>query len=301
MEEQEEELIDLNENNIEEKENKSNKKEKKEKKDNKFIYLILSIIIIATIIFLIYLYINKRIKYKSVIIFDFDKTIIEKDAFEEQRYILPSKKEQDEYVRRMYSSENWALVMSDYYNQFYNLNVTISDINNYIDKVEYTPGMIELFHFLKENEDKYILIIISAGHSYQINRILQRNNLTSFFDEIIAFNSYIKDGKIIVNQSNAYKCDICLEIGMCKTNEFNLLKKKYKEKNIKFDKIFYICDGVNDFCLAKNLEKNDELLIRKDYGLDEYLYKDGFVKSLKSNIYKWNNGFDIIKYFRDLK
>jgi len=300
MEEPGEELIDLNENNIKEKENKSNKEEKNKKKDNKFIYILL-LIIIAIIIFLIYLYVNKQIKYKSVIIFDFDKTIIEKDAFEEQRYILPSKEEQDEYVRRMYSNENWALVMSDYYNQFYNLNVTISEINNYIDKVEYTPGMIDLFHFLKKKEDKYILIIISAGHSYQIERILQRNNLTSFFDEIIAFNSYIKDGKIIVNQSNEYKCDVCLEIGICKTNEFNILKEKYKEKNIIFDKIFYICDGVNDYCLAKNLEKNDELLIRKDHGLDKYLYKEGFVKNIKSNIYKWNSGFDIIKYFNNLK
>ena len=301
MEEPGEELIDLNENNIEVKENKSKEKEKNKKKDNKVLCILLLIIIIITIVFIMHLHKNKQIEHKSVIIFDFDKTIIEKDALEEQRFILPTKKEQDEYLRRIYSNENWALVMSDYYNQFYNLNITISEINNYIDKVELTPGMIELFHFLKEKEDKYILIIISAGHSYQINHILQRNNLTSFFDEIIAFNSYIKDGKIIVNKSNEYKCDICLEIGMCKTNKFKLLKKKYKEKNIIFDKIFYICDGVNDFCLAKNLEKSDELLIRKNFSLDKYLYNDGFVKDIKSNIYKWNNGFDIIEFFQNLK
>ena len=300
MEELGEELIDINENTKQKKQNKSNIKEKKTKKDNKFFFILL-LIIIVLIVFFIYLCINKEIKYKSVIIFDFDKTIIEKDAFEEQRFLLPSKEAQDELVRRMYSSENWATVMSDFYNQFYNLNVTIPEINNYIDKVEYTPGMIELFHFLKNNEDKYILIILSAGHSYQINRILQRNNLTSFFNEIISFNSYEKNGKIIVNKSNEYICDICLEIGMCKSKEFNLLKKKYKEKNIIFDKIFFICDGVNDYCLAKNLDKNDELLIRKNYGLDEYLYKNGFVRYIKSNIYKWNNGFDIIEFFNNLK
>ena len=73
-----------------------------------------------------------------------------------------------------------------------------------------------------------------------------------------------------------------------------------KKKNIFFDKIYYICDGVNDFCLARNLKSDDELLIRNNFTLDKYLYQDGFVKNIKSNINKWNNGFDIIKFFQNI-
>ena len=300
MQEIGEELIDLNEDSKPKKDNESNKKEKNKIINNKF-YLILLLIIFVSIFLIIYLYINHQKKYKSIIIFDFDKTITEKDSFEEQRYILPSKEAQDELIQRIYSTENWASVMSEYYNIFYNLNISISDINNYIDKVEYTSGMLELFNFLKNKKDKYILVILSAGHSYQINRILDRNNLTFIFDEIISFNSYEKNGKIIVNKSNEYNCDFCRGIGLCKGNELNLLKNKYKEKNIFFDKIYFICDGINDFCLAKNLEKNDELLIRKNYSLDDYLYKQGFSKKIKSNITKWENGFDLLNFFSNYK
>ena len=87
---------------------------------------------------------------------------------------------------------------------------------------------------------------------------------------------------------------------MCKKNEFKLLKNKYEKKNIFFDKVYFICDGYVDFCLANNLTKNDELLVRKKFELDDYLYKYGFVKDIKCNIDKWNNGFDLINFFDNL-
>ena len=300
MQEIGQELIDLNEDNEPKKENRSNQ----EKKDtNKFNFFIILLIIIFSIIILIYLYItyfNESKKYKSVIILDFDKTITESDTFEQQIELLPTKEAQDELIKRMYSTENWFSALSDSYNEFYNLNITISDINNSIDKVNYTSGMLEFFNFLRNKKSKYILVILSAGHTYQINRVLQRNNLISFFDEIIAFNSYEKNGKIIFEKGNEFSCDFCVNLGMCKKNEFNILKQKYQKKNIFFDKVYFICDGYVDFCLANNLTKNDELLVRKNFDLDKYLYKDGFVKDIKCNIDKWNNGFDLINFFDNL-
>lgn len=295
-----EELVDLDEINKKNKEEKKIKNERNNK--NKIIYILFLILIIAIII--IYLFsknMNPKINYKSVIIFDFDKTITEKDTFEEQLNLLKSKDEIDNLIKRIYSPERWDLIMAETYNKFYDLNITISDINFYIDSMEYTPGMEELFNFLKNKKDEYILVILSAGHLYQVNRVLKNKNLTSLIDEIIAFNSYEKDGKIIIEKGNEFNCDKCKGIGLCKSNEFNILKNKYKEKNIIFKKIYYICDGVNDYCLARNLQTNDELLIRKDYSLDKYLYKDGFIKNIKCKVDKWNNGFDIINFFKNIE
>ena len=300
MQEIGEELIDLNEDNKPTKENKSNKEKKP---PNKLKFFIILLIIVLSIIILIYLYItyfSQQKKYKSVIILDFDKTITETDTFEQQINLLPTKEAKDELIRQMYSTENWLSVLSDSYNIFYNLNISIADINNSIDKVNYTSGMLEFFDFLKNKKSKYILVILSAGHSYQINRVLKRNNLNSFFDEIIAFNSYEKNGKIIFEKGNEFSCDFCRNLGMCKKNEFKLLKNKYEKKNIFFDKVYFICDGYVDFCLANNLTKNDELLVRKKFELDDYLYKYGFVKDIKCNIDKWNNGFDLINFFDNL-
>ena len=299
MEEIGEELIDLDEDN-----NPSKKEEIKKRNNNKSsIYIFLfSIIIIIFSIIILYSYLNKKVNLqkltKSLIIFDFDKTITETDTFEEQINLLDSPEEREDLFRRIYE-ESWGFVMAEAYIRFHELNFTISDINKYIDRVQITSGMKELFHFLYNQKDKYILAIFSAGNLYQVNRVLQTNNLSSFFDEIIAFNSYEKDGKIIVEKRKGnFTCDMCSYIGFCKNHEFNLLKSKYEQKNIFFDKVYFICDGINDYCLARNLAKSDELFVRKKFDLDNYLYKEGYIKNIKCNINKWNNGFDIINFFK---
>ena len=302
-----EELIDLNKNeNTNEEDFKKNINNKNKIKNKKFliffIFIIFVIFIVIIIILQFHSYLknnNDEIQHKSLIIFDFDKTITKKDVFEEQRYLLPTKEEQDELLIKIYT-DNWVELMTKTYERFYNLNISISDIDYYIDKVEYTEGMTELFEFLR-NKKNFILVILSAGHLYQINRVLQNKNLTNFFDEIIAFPYYIENGKIIIKEGNNYTCDICAGTGQCKTLEFNLLKDKYKSKNIIFDKVYYICDGINDYCLGRSLDKNDELLIRKNFTLDKYLYDKGFIKNIKCNIDKWNNGFDLIDYFKNLE
>lgn len=303
MQEIGEELIDLNEDNKKIKEENNTDKITNKSSINYIIILII-LIILFVIIIKLYSFFNKmnpKKQYKSLIIFDFDKTITVNDTFEEQVPLLNSKADEEDLIRRIYD-ENWASVMAEAYNTFYDLNISISDINKRIDKVQITSGMKELLNFLKNKKDNnYFLVIFSAGHLYQVNRVLQKNNLTSFFDDIIAFYSYEKDGKIIVDKPKEFSCELCKGVGQCKTNEFNLLKKKYEKENIFFDKIYYICDGINDYCLARNLENKDELLIRKNYGLDNYLYKDNFIQNIKCKVNKWNNGFDIIDFFKNEK
>ena len=169
----------------------------------------------------LYIFFNNFNSLNIIIIFDFDKTISIEDVFEEQRFLLPSKEEQEEIMEKM-NYENWTLLMSNVYNRFYELNITLSDIDKFIDTVEYNKGMIELIQSLSKYKDKYSLIIMSAGHSYQIYRMLERVNLTNVFDEIIAIPSHIENGKIVVTQGNEYDCDIC-NVGQCKTFEYNLL------------------------------------------------------------------------------
>ena len=300
------ELIDLNEqgrNDINEEDNeKQNKSNNNKNKYNykKIIFILASILFVIIIIVICFLVFSKKfkMKQKELIIFDFDKTISFKDVFEEQRFLLPTREEQEDVMERMYY-ENWTLLMSSVYDRFYDLNITISDINNYIDTIEYNKGMIELLQYLEKHKDKYSLVILSAGHYYQIIRMLMRINMTELFDEIIAIPSYIQNNKIIVTQTYEHKCDIC-NVGQCKTFEYNLLIDKFKNiKNTIFNKVYYICDGLNDYCLARNLKKNDELLVKKGYTLYESLYKDGKIKNIKCKVDSWNDGFDVLKYFQE--
>ena len=302
-EENGEELIDLNleDNTKSNSKNDTQNKKADDNNKNKFHFpkIILSILILFILFLLIYFILrtNKsEIKRKDLIIFDFDKTISFNDVFEEQRFLFPSVKEQEDVMERMYY-ENWTSLMSSVYDRFYELNITISDINNYIDTIEYTKGMVELLQYLQKNKNKYSIVILSAGHYYQIIRMLQRINMTDLFDEIIAIPSYIENNKIIVTQTYEHNCDIC-NAGQCKTLEYNKIINKFKkDKNIIFDKVYYICDGLNDYCLARNLGKNDALLVRKNYTLYKGLYNAGMIKNISCNVHSWDDGFDVINYF----
>ena len=241
-EENGEELIDLNleDNTKSNSKNDTQNKKADDNNKNKFHFpkIILSILILFILFLLIYFILrtNKsEIKRKDLIIFDFDKTISFNDVFEEQRFLLPSVKEQEDVMERMYY-ENWTSLMSSIYDRFYELNITISDINNYIDTIEYTKGMVELLQYLQKNKNKYSIVILSAGHYYQIIRMLQRINMTDLFDEIIAIPSYIENNKIIVTQTYEHNCDIC-NAGQCKTLEYIII---YLSFRFKMENIFYI-------------------------------------------------------------
>ena len=159
-----EELIDLNKNSNTNEEDSEKNTNNKNKTSNKkflifFIFIIIVIFFVIIIILQFHSYLknkNDEIQHKSLIIFDFDKTITKKDVFEEQRYLLPTKEEQDELLIKIYT-DNWVELMTKTYERFYNLNISISDIDYYIDKVEYTEGMTELFEFLR-NKKNFILV-----------------------------------------------------------------------------------------------------------------------------------------------
>ena len=293
------EQIDTNRKKNKENHNKNNNKKIYANKRN--IFLVISIFLIIFIMIYFYKkFMTILPKQKTLIIFDFDKTLTSKDVFEEQRFLLPSREEQEELMEKL-NYENWTALMSSFYERMYELNITISDINDCIDKMEFTPGMIELLKYFQINKDKYSLVILSAGHHYQVLQMLQRFNLINLFDEIITIPSHVDNGKIIITQSHNYDCDIC-NVGQCKTYEYNLLIDKFKKnKNIIFDKVFFFCDGLNDYCLVRNLKENDIIFVRKGFTLYKGLYKEKMINSIKSKVNFWEDGFDIIRYFKENK
>lgn len=315
-EENGEELIDLDQdNNLNEKINhkkelinkpkKSYNKTTNKNKSNNILFIALLLILTLTIILLL-LYLKKeqtnknekiKPKVKTLIIFDFDKTLTVHSVFEEQRFLLPTKEEQEDLIKRI-KYEKWTSIISSFYDRIYDLNISISDIYENIDRIEYNPGMLELLKYLESHKDNYSLVIISFGHYIQVMRALEKYNLTKIFDEIVTIPSHIENGKIIITPGSNYNCDIC-NVGQCKTYEYKLIIDKFKDKNITFDRVYYICDGLSDLCLARNLKENDILLVRKDFTLYNALYKNGWNNNMTCVVHSWNDGYDIIDYLKN--
>jgi 2,3-diketo-5-methylthio-1-phosphopentane phosphatase len=225
---------------------------------------------------------------QKLLIFDFDKTIIQNDTihFLAQHFIP------DLYNKmkgNLYKVNDWIAFNNEIFQEMKKNNVTIEKLKEKMGEIELSPNFNELFSFLKKNKDKYDINIISAGNKYCISNILQHKNLLSLFTNIYADNGEEnKENLIKVSSFGFLNCVDCYP-ALCKSLIYEkYFKGKYKQN-------IFVCDGYNDFCLSKKLNKNDIILVRKNHNLFHILYKKNGIKELKCKVNIWENGLEVLK------
>ena len=137
---------------------------------------------------------------KTLIIFDFDSTITEADSFLTTTKVLNDKKVESDILARV-PTDNWIDLFNWFYDYLQKVKIPMSKVNSVYEQLPITKGMVELFSYLRENKDKYEIIIISAGHSYGLNYVLKHNNFIDVIDELICSPASLdENGKIVVNK-----------------------------------------------------------------------------------------------------
>ena len=236
----------------------------------------------------------QKAKKKFLIIFDFDGTVIDKDS-------------EDELLKKIFSKEDYNKVMSqlnileffDGFNYYFRLmkkrGLTLKDINSILDKIELSPKMFELLKYLRENKYKFKIIICSVGIDYSIKYILNRYGFLDLFDEFICTKGNVQSEKSdrlieVPNNQFPHDCENCYE-WQCKSHELN----KFLEKNKKFEKILFVCDGSNDYCpTEKILKQGDIVFPRKGQKLHNMLLSDDTLNKLTCEICPWEKADEII-------
>ena len=84
----------------------------------------------------------------------------------------------------------------------------------------------------------------------------------------------------------------------CKNVDYKEFSKNHDMK--KYSKTLFLCDGKNEFYLAKNMKKNDAILLRKNYDLYKKLYNDVYKNEICGELFDWASGNDIIDYLRNI-
>ena len=162
--------------------------------------------------------------------------------------------------------------------------------------------MSDLFNYIREKKDNYDSIILSSNYEYVIKYILKKNNISDIFLDIITnpsreANQDEKDQFIYVLKKQEHNCKICNPCS-CKKNEFKEFCNTHDMNN--YDKVIFICDGFNDFCLAVDLGENDITLMRKNFALYKKIYSKNFENILKCKVQAWESGNDIINYLKSI-
>ena len=234
---------------------------------------------------------------KILILIDFDGTIIDGDIIFSMFEETLSKKDYKSVTD--FDNLNYAEAIDKYYKLMKSYNKTINDINPALEKMKLNEGINELFDYIKEYKNKFYLILITGDDLYPTTYFLKKKGFIDLFDYFIGIPSNIdKDGIMVkLNYLPPHNCDFCDE-SLCKNIEF----LKFLEKNEKFknSKIFYICDGWNDYCLSsKFLRNKDFILIREGFSFWKMLKKEKYNKNIKSHIVYWKSGKEIIDVIKN--
>lgn len=239
---------------------------------------------------------------KILLLFDFDNTISDRTS----TYIL--RKEfltDEEYEQNRIAHEtgnDWIKYGNDYLKLFKQHGVTLEKINKVLDTVKLTEGMDNLFDYIKQNKSKYDLVLLTSTFEYAINYLLKHFNINELFTDIYCINSEIgkpnDDQVIYISMRKKHDCKECGP-SECKFFNYREFCKNHDMKQ--YSKVVFICDGKNDFCLAKNLKKSDTIMPRKDYDLYKKLFNDGYKKDISGTIVEWISGNDVVKYLKEIK
>ena len=237
---------------------------------------------------------------KTLLIFDFDKTILNDDSF--GHIILNTLTKEELQIIYNNRNENWVDGYNYALKQLKFHGITKEKFNEMLNQISLTQGMSDLFNYIKEKKENYDSIILSSNYEYVIKYILNKNNIIDIFLDIITnpsreANQDEKEQFIYVLKKQEHNCKICNPCS-CKKNEFKEFCNTHDMNN--YDKVIFICDGFNDFCLAVDLGENDITLMRKNFALYKKIKSKNFENNLKCKVQAWESGNDIINYLETI-
>ena len=231
---------------------------------------------------------------KTLFIFDIDSTLTKFDScLFTYKYTLGDESYQK--ACELAKVENWV----DSFNRLYSLlkekNKNFNDVKEAIEHIEINEGFLELLNYLHSNKEKFDVIAISSGYYNQIEYLLKFNKIFDKFDSILCIKSELLSNGLVkaFYKEKKHNCNLC-NACQCKTVEFHEYLKKKGENY--YEKVVFICDGLSDFCLARNLSENDVVMPRKNFSFyNKFKQQD---EKLKCKVESWENGNDIINFIK---
>ena len=230
---------------------------------------------------------------KHLLIFDFDQTIIDLDS----EFSMVEKLAPDLFKEMngdLYVKDNWIEFNNYLYSRIKQNGYNYNDVKEYLSFLKLSPNFEELFEYIRKNKNKLETVIITGNNTHVVNLVLSSHNIKDCIDNICCNEGILDENNLLKIKCINEKYEHCEDDRpfLCKSLFF---EDFIKNKENKFDKIFYICDGSNDFCLSKKLGINDIIFPRKNYSLYKILFDKNGKNEVKANIVPWVNGKDICK------
>lgn len=222
-----------------------------------------------------------------VVVFDFDKTILDVDS---DNWVV-DQLGATHIFNQLLPTMPWNSLMDRMMIELDSQGKTIAAIANVLKQVPIHPRIITAIK--SAHAAGCDLRIVSDANIFFIETILEHVGLRYCFSEINTNPSFIdQEGRLRISpyhdfHTNPHACNLCPP-NMCKGLIIERIQASLLCMEVKKKKLIYIGDGAGDYCPILKLKEEDYAMPRKNFPVWELICKNP--RLVKPTIHEWTDG-----------
>ncbi|KGN45537.1 inorganic pyrophosphatase 2 [Cucumis sativus] len=231
-----------------------------------------------------------------VVVFDFDKTIIDLDS---DNWVVDELGATDLF-NQLLPTMPWNSLMDRMMTELHAQGKTIDDIVEVLKRAPIHPDVVPAIraaHALGCD-----LRIVSDANMFFIETILDHLGIRECFSEINTNPGYVdEEGRLRIFpihdfQKSSHGCNLCPP-NMCKGLVMERIQASLMSEGKK-KKFIYLGDGSGDYCPSLKLGEGDFLMPRKNFPLWDLISQNPLV--IKAEIHEWSDGEELARILLNL-
>ncbi|XP_053121647.1 phosphoethanolamine/phosphocholine phosphatase isoform X2 [Hemicordylus capensis] len=238
---------------------------------------------------------------KYLLIFDFDETIVNENSDDSIIHALPGK-QLPESIRQTYREGFYNDYMQGVLKYMGDQGVKMTDFKAIYEKIPLSPGMRDLFQFLSKQQDLFEIILISDANMFGIECALKAARAYSLFRKIFSNpSSFDKRGYFTLGPYHSHSCPRC-PANMCKRKILTEYLAERAQEGARFERVFYIGDGANDFCPSVAMKATDVAFPRKGYPMHQLTLEmeKNQPGAYQAAVVPWDSAVEVCSYLQEV-
>ncbi|XP_050233188.1 inorganic pyrophosphatase 2-like [Mercurialis annua] len=221
-----------------------------------------------------------------LVVFDFDKTIIEVDS---DNWVIDELGFTDLF-NQLLPTMPWNSLMDSMMNELYSEGVTMEDIDEVLKRIPIHPRVIPAIKSAHALGCE--LRIVSDANLFFIETVLKHLGLKDYFSEINTNPGFVdEEGRLRISPyhdftQSSHGCSLCPP-NMCKGHVIERIQASISKEQ----RIIYLGDGVGDYCPSLKLTDTDYMMPRKDFPAWELISRNPML--VKPEIHEWTDGEEL--------
>ncbi|KAI9079227.1 hypothetical protein K1719_038832 [Acacia pycnantha] len=223
-----------------------------------------------------------------VVVFDFDKTIVDCDS---DNWVIDELGFTDLF-NQLLPTMPWNSLMDRMMMELQSQGVTIEEIEEVLKRIPIHPRVvpaIKAAHALGCD-----LRVVSDANMFFIETILKHLGIKDYFSEINTNPGYVnEEGRLRILPYHDFNkaphgCGLCPP-NMCKGLIIERIQDSICPQESK--RFIYLGDGAGDYCPSLRLKERDCVMPRKGFPVWDLICKDPLL--VKAEIHEWSDGGDL--------